>query len=68
MARTITGTNTVGITLTLQSDNPVTVASGAVVSTTGTLGALYGPGGSYSWTVDQSELLPAVARPGTAYS
>ena len=28
MARTITGTNTVGITLTLQSDNPVTVASG----------------------------------------
>src|SRR5689334_3557584 len=55
MARTITGTNTVGITLTLQSDNPVTVASGGVVSTTGTLSALYGVGGgSNSWTIDNS--------------
>ncbi len=58
MARTITGTNTVGITLTLQSDNPVTVASGAVVSKTGTLSALYGlGGGSNSWTIDNSGVL-----------
>jgi hypothetical protein len=55
MATTITGTNTVGVSLTLQSESPVTVAQGAVISTTGTLGALYGVGGSsYSWTIDNS--------------
>jgi hypothetical protein len=54
MARTITGTNTTGITLTSQSDNPVTVASTAVVSKpTGALGALYGKGGATNtWTID----------------
>jgi len=56
MARTITGSNTLGITLTSQTDNPVTVAATAVVSKpSGVFGALYGKGGATnSWTIDNS--------------
>jgi hypothetical protein len=51
MARTISGSSSVGITLT-SGDNPVSV-TGTIAAAGGT--ALYGPGtGSYSWTIDNS--------------
>jgi len=55
MSRTISGTSTVGVTLTSTADNTVSV-TGAVNVASGT--ALYGTGGGlYSWTIDNSGLV-----------
>ena len=55
MARTISHSYNFGITLTSQSDNPVTVTSSGTVNASGGYGAIYGEGGgTNTWTITNS--------------
>jgi fibronectin-binding autotransporter adhesin len=51
---TYTGTYSSGITLTSQINNPVTLTSSAVVNTPSGYDGVYGQGGTYNWTIDNS--------------
>ncbi len=60
MSRTISTSYNSGITLTSQSDNPVTVTSSGTVNASGGYGAIYGEGGG-TWTITNSGHLLATS-------
>jgi hypothetical protein len=69
MARTITGNNTIGVTLSAASDNPVTV-TGTISKASGALGSLYARGGAgVSWTItnENTGLINGQPSAGGAY-